>query len=157
MRSILAAAVMAFAAPLSAACPEGMEFLFACDIVERGARVEMCAGGGLTQYTYAVDGVPELEFVGPTWGGSKARVAGIHGHAYASATRSGNLFYAAFVDRDLMGIDAGGGSLNSPNPAVVQVYDSEEAFTDFEADAPIARRVCFPPTIELGDNNFGPG
>lgn len=157
MRSVLAVAIITLATPLSAACPDGMEFLFGCEIVERGAQVEMCSGDGQTRYTYSVDGVPELEFTGPSWGGSKQQVNGIHGHAYASATRSGNMFYAAFVDGDLMNSGAAGAPVSSPNPAVVQVYASEKALVDFKSDEPIARRVCYPPTIELGDNNFGPG
>lgn len=157
MRTMLALVFVASASPSWADCPEGMHFLFGCDIIERGARVEMCSGDGKIQYRYSVDGMTELEFIGPAWGGLKNHVQGLHGHAYASAARQGDMFYAAFVDRDLMNFDAGRSGAGSPNPAVVQVYASEEAFVDPENDDPIARRVCYPPSIELDNNNFGPG
>ncbi|SMO73967.1 hypothetical protein [Paracoccus laeviglucosivorans] len=153
------AAALAFAslaAPAWADCPEGMQVLFTCGIVERNAQVELCQGDGQIRYTYSADGAIELQFTGPGAGGVKSHVQGIHGNAYASAARRGDMYYAVFIDRDLMNFE-GGSDLHSPNPAVVQVYASGDDFNDFKTDKPVARRVCYPPTIEVDDRNFGPG
>ena len=153
----LAALASLCAAPAFAECPDDMALLFGCSIVERNAQIEMCRGDGQIRYTYAVDGEPELQFTGPAWGGVKALVQGIHGAAYASAARTGDSFYAVWVDGAMMALDGEGQDLGSPNPAVLQVYGSEADFTAYRADAPIARRVCYPPSIQFDRSNFGPG
>lgn len=156
MKTLAALAVLACDQPAWADCPDGMQMLFTCSIVERNATVELCQADGMIQYTYATDGEVELQFTGPGAGGVKSRVQGIHGDAFASAAKRGDMYYAVFIDRELMRFD-GSHDLHSPNPAVVQVYASSDDFNDFRNDKHVARRVCYPPTIEVDDNNFGPG
>lgn len=145
------------AVPVLAECPADMHPMFGCSVIERGAMVRMCYGDGRIHYSYSVDGVTELEFTGSAWGVIKSHVKGIDGTAYASAVGHGNTYYAIFVDRDLMQLDLGDPPARSPNPAVVQVYESQDALVDYTNDRPIARRVCYPPTIDIDNHYFGPG
>lgn len=140
-----------------ARCPDGSQLMFRCAIIERNAEVELCNFGGEIRYTYQSNDEIELQFIGEAWGGLKRQVKGIHGTAFASAVRRGDMYYAIFVDSDMMEMDTHGQSLGSPNPALLQVYASQKHFTDYENDEPIARRVCYPPSIQVDSSNFGPG
>lgn len=156
----IAALILALAAgPALADCAPPGELLFACEFPERKARVEICRlPGGALDYAYISPKGRELSFRADSGiGGVKDHVQGIHGPAYATALSNGGTVYAVFVDGALMNLDGEGQERNSPNPAVLQVYGSEQDFNEYKQDKPIQRRVCYPPSIRIDHENFGPG
>lgn len=157
MKTLATLCVIACATSADARCPDGTQLMFRCAIIERNAEVELCRSGAAIRYTYLSDGEIEFQFNGEAWGGAKGHVTGIYGPAFASAVRNGNTYYAIFVDGDLMELEGREGALGSPNPGLLQVYPSKDAFIDYDNDAPIARRVCYPPSIQVDSSNFGPG
>lgn len=140
-------------------CAPGWKPLFSCDFPEHNARVQLCRNGasGAVSYDYSADGRVELVFTDPTpRGGVKQRVRGITGGAAGMGFANGATVYAVFGAGALLWPSSDEGA-QSPNPAVLQVYDSVAAFDAFEDDRPVQRRVCYPPSIALDSEWFGPG
>ncbi|WP_284324731.1 hypothetical protein [Cypionkella aquatica] len=162
MRSGVAGVVMGLmaAAPAWAECGETFSVLFSCAVPERDAVVELCRddSSGAVQYSYMTSAATELQFISPTaYGVVREQVQGITGPGYGMAASNGGTFYAIYVDRSLMFSEQAQEGARSSTPAVVQVYASEAALNDQTQDKYIARRVCYPPSIDIDSTAFGPG
>lgn len=158
--ALLASFAITAASPLWADCQDAFALLFRCAIPERDAVIELCrdGGSGALQYSYWTSEKTELQFVSATaYGVVRENVQGINGAAYGMAASNGGTFYAIYVDEALMFSERAPRGSRSSTPAVVQVYPSETALNDQAKDGFIARRVCYPPSIDIDNNAFGPG
>lgn len=146
---ILAGAIhlAATAMPVWADCNENFVFLFGCEFPEHNASVQLCrnTSTGESQYKYWADGQLELSFISSvTPAGVKESLRNISSDPLGMAAVNGTTYYAIWADPDY-------------TSAVLHVYENETDFQAFSSDQPITRRVCYPQSIEVNDEWFGPG
>ncbi|MDK8874334.1 hypothetical protein [Paracoccus sp. SSJ] len=161
---ILPACLAMRAASAAADCGEDYLPLFYCEFPERNAAVQLCRHTGPSdmpglRYTYWADGTAELEFATDDWiGFVREPVQGIIGPGYGTAASNKGTYYGFLIDKNLMFFPQTTDQIApSPTPAVLEVYASLKDLQDDASGKPIARRVCDPSTIEVDNDNFGPG
>lgn len=139
-------------------CAANERPLFACDVPEHNARVQICRNGdsGRLTYSYIADGKVELQFSGGGASGAVNDVRGMNGWSYYTGLSGGGPFYAIFVADKILLDDLDPASSRAPNPAVLQVYRDVDALEKTPEDF-IARRVCDPRSILIDREWFGPG
>lgn len=137
--------------------------MFACDIPERDARVELCqimtdeeaeaAGKKQFTYNYTVgNGPAELYFEDDGfWFSTKYMDAGgdpeLKRTTVGVGLRNTPYIYAVFISGEYLGTATG---------AQVHVYKNEDDFTSDKREIEIERRYCDPATIRVDWSNIAP-
>lgn len=154
---IFAAMLASGAAYADGYCNEPYDEFFACDIPERGARVEFCRVLDRAQitdqtpeyrYSYAENGVVQLSFdTANAMSTAASGIRGIWGDALTTGFDNAGTIYAAYIP-----VEA-----DYPSEAVVMVYPSMDDYIKGEEGTVLARRYCYPPSIDVNMEWFGPG
>lgn len=156
--AVLGAALLASgAASADGFCNEPYDEFFACDIPERGARVEMCRILDRSQitkqtpeyrYSYAEHGVVKLAFDTTNAMSTVAsNIRGIDGDALTTGFDNAGTIYAAYIPADQ----------DYPQQAVVIVYPSMDDYTNSDGGRVLGRRYCYPSSVYVNMEWFGPG
>lgn len=138
-------------------CNEPYDEFFACDIPERGARVEFCRildRAEITRqtpeyrYSYAEHGEVKLSFDSANAMSTVANgIRGISGDALTTGYDNAGTVYAAYIPMGDV----------YPQQAVVMVFPSMDDYLKGEEGNVLARRYCYPPTVHVNMEWFGPG
>ncbi len=156
--AVLGAALLAGgAADADGYCNEPYDEFFACDIPERGARVEFCRVLDRTaitdqipeyRYSYAEHGQVKLSFdTANAMSTVSTGIRGISGDALTTGFDNAGTVYAAYIPAGDV----------YPQQAVVMVYPSMDDYLKGEDGDVLGRRYCYPPTIQVNMEWFGPG
>ncbi|WP_347140896.1 hypothetical protein [Paracoccus sp. SSK6] len=137
-------------------CVQPYENLFTCDIPERSATVQFCRIFGDNpedlpeyRYSYGDNGTAELVFTTrQATSTAVSGVWGIPGTAITTAYVNGQTVYAAFVPFD---------EHEYRRSAVVLVYKDMDSYVNEREKGILARRSCYPPSIVVNQEWFGPG
>lgn len=137
-------------------CNEPYDEFFACDIPERGARVEFCRILDRDQitaqtleyrYSYAEHGIVKLSFdTDDAMSTVSTGIRGISGDALTTGLDNAGTIYAAYIPAGDV----------YPQQAVLMVYPSMDDYLRGEDGDVLGRRYCYPPSIHTNIESFGP-
>ncbi|PZO67027.1 MAG: hypothetical protein DI498_04585 [Paracoccus denitrificans] len=150
---------MMAAGPVTAGCHDPYLTLFSCDVPERNASIEFCqlmpehkdTGLKSNRYIYTRNGQVELTFeTDTTWFAMKRSLPGMQGDPIGAAMARDGAVYAFYIPHNYEPPDNMQGQL--------LVYRSLDDFNVFDWDpaTPIARRVCYPPSVVVETDLLGP-